>query len=74
MIANLAADTASFRDALKAEFDEKQASEQNLSSALSQIEQIVDDPRLTPTTVLESGGARVVATDEPVEQDGEGGF
>lgn len=57
MIGDLAAQTAEFRDALRAVVDAKQESEQNLSSTLSQISQIVDDPTLTPTSQLSDAGA-----------------
>lgn len=52
MIAELSADTAAFRDALKAVVDQKRESEENLSAALSQIAQVVDDPTLTPAAEL----------------------
>lgn len=54
MIAALAVDAAEFRDAVKAVLEQKQQSEEALSSTLAQIGQIVDDPTLTSTTVLES--------------------
>lgn len=52
MIADLSTSAAAFRDALKAVVDQKQESEANLSSTLSQIAQVVDDPTLTPATEL----------------------
>lgn len=55
MIGQLAADVAAFRDALKSTVEEKQQSEENLSSTLSQIAQVVDDPSLTTTAQLEAG-------------------
>ncbi len=67
-IAELAADTAAFRDALRAVLEEKQASEENLSSSLSQIAAIVDDPSLTPATVLADGGAQQATAAAPASE------
>ncbi len=60
MIAELSADTAAFRDALKAVVDQKQESEESLSAALAQIAQVVDDPTLVSSAQLQS------ATESPV--------
>lgn len=65
MIGLLAADTAAFRDALSAVLDEKQQSEENLSSALSQIAAIVDDPTLTSATELQESPAPAETVDAP---------
>lgn len=54
MIAELGADTAAFRDALKAVVDQKQASEESLSATLAQIGQVVDDPTLVSSAQLQS--------------------
>ncbi|WP_431074061.1 hypothetical protein [Microbacterium phyllosphaerae] len=59
MIAELSADAAAFRDALKAVIDQKQESEESLSATLAQVAGIVDDPTLTPSSQLQSGGAPV---------------
>lgn len=63
MIAELSADTAAFRDALKAVVDQKRESEESLSSALSQIALVVDDPSLTATSQLQSVGAPMTVAD-----------
>lgn len=63
MIGLLAADTAAFRDALSAVLEEKQQSEENLSSTLSQIAAIVDDPTLTPASQLQETSAPTATVD-----------
>lgn len=74
MIAELAVDTAAFRDALRAVVDQKQESEDSLSSTLSQIAQVVDDPSLTQTAQLQSGApasdSASAATATDTEDDG----
>ena len=69
MIGLLAADTAAFRDALRALLDEKQQSEENLSSTLSQIAAIVDDPTLTSTTQLQETSVPAETADSMSEGD-----
>ncbi|MGJ0390673.1 hypothetical protein [Microbacterium sp. CGR1] len=69
MIGLLAADTAAFRDALSALLDEKQQSEENLSSTLSQIAAIVDDPTLTSTTQLQETSVPAETADSTSEGD-----
>ena len=54
LIAELSADTAAFRDALKAVVDQKQASEESLSATLAQIGEVVDDPTLVSSAHLQS--------------------
>ena len=79
MIAELAADTAAFRDALRAVADQKQESEEELTAALSQIAQIVDDPSLTPTTQLASAASASTGSEAPskataTDDNDSGGF
>ncbi len=65
LIAELSADTAAFRDALKAVVDQKQESEESLSATLSQIAQVVDDPSLTPSSQLTAGAAQDAPSSAP---------
>ena len=66
MIAELAVNTAAFRDALRAVVDQKQESEASLSSTLSQIAQVVEDPSLTSAEQLANAGASSNASEPPV--------
>lgn len=56
LIAELAVNTAAFRDSLRAVVDQKQESEESLSSTLSQIAQVVEDPSLTSADQLATAG------------------
>ncbi len=64
LITDLTIDAAAFRDALKAVIDQKRESEESLSSTISQIAQVVDDPTLVTTAQLESAGTSPSTTED----------
>ncbi|KQQ68549.1 hypothetical protein [Microbacterium sp. Leaf320] len=69
MIAELSADAAAFRDALKAVIDQKQESEESLSSTISQIAQVVDDPTLVSAAQLRNEASSEGPSDSGTTDD-----